>query len=455
MMKSSYTDPRSAPYYPVGSARRLWTSRATELLLSGPAGTGKSRGCLEYLHWAADRYPKMRGAIVRKTRASLTQSAMVTLEKHVLPEGWLGNFIQWRTQEQEYRYPNESTIVVAGIDNPTKIRSAEYDIIYVQEAIELTIDDWEDLTGRLRNGRTPIQRLIADTNPGAPKHWLKQRCDAGSCEIVYCNHKDNPRFYNQHTGKWTREGKAYRAMLDKLTGVRLARLRYGRWVQAEGVVYDDYDPNIHLIDRFDIPRDWARFWVIDFGYTNPFVWQCWAVDPDGRVILYKEIYRTQTLVEDHAKAILEATNGEPLPEAIICDHDAEDRATLERHLNLNTVAARKTVSDGIQAVKSRLRPAGDGKPRLYMMRDSLLGRDSRLDDRKAPASTLEEIDGYIWSPIVRATAGGRTYEEPVKKDDHGMDAMRYLIAHLDCEYHQEFDELDDDLQDSFRNFYGK
>jgi predicted transcriptional regulator len=40
---------------------------------------------------------------------------------------------------------------------------------------------------------------------------------------------------------------------------------------------------------------------VDFGYTNPFVMQWWAEDPDGRLYLYREIYRTRRLVEDHAK----------------------------------------------------------------------------------------------------------------------------------------------------------
>jgi hypothetical protein len=110
---------------------------------------------------------------------------------------------------------------------------------------------------------------------------------------------------------------------------------------------------------------------VDFGFTNPFVWQQWAVDPDGRLWLEREIYRTQRLVEDHAKDILNvvtvtagASKGQwlyPRPAAIICDHDAEDRATLERHLGMGTTAAKKSVSDGIQAMSARLRP-GRGRP---------------------------------------------------------------------------------------------
>jgi phage terminase large subunit len=89
---------------------------------------------------------------------------------------------------------------------------------------------------------------------------------------------------------------------------------------------------------------------------------------------------------------------------------------------VSTVPAKKTVSDGIQAVQSRLKAAGDGKPRLFILRDSG-ERDAQLEDAKRPCSTAEEIVGYIW-----ATNGK---DAPVKLDDHGMDAMRYVVSELD------------------------
>ena len=117
---------------------------------------------------------------------------------------------------------------------------------------------------------------------------------------------------------------------------------------------------MHLIDRFAIPWAWPRYWSIDFGYTNPFVCQFSAQDPDGRLYRYREIYRSKRLVEDHAQMIKRLWNeelqaccrmpsGQPearirsalRPRAIVCDHDAEDRATLAKHLGLATTPARK------------------------------------------------------------------------------------------------------------------
>jgi len=155
-------------------------------------------------------------------------------------------------------------------------------------------------------------------------------------------------------------------------------------------------------------------------------------DPDGRLYVYREIYRTKRLVEDHAKQIKHhsrwgESGGDPLPRAIICDHDAEDRATFERHTGLMTVPAQKNVSAGIQAMASRLRAAGDGKPRLMYFRDCLVERDQELARNKKPTCTIEEPDGYVWD----TRQGMKRGEQPVKEDDHGMDTSRYGVAHFD------------------------
>jgi hypothetical protein len=166
---------------------------------------------------------------------------------------------------------------------------------------------------------------------------------------------------------------------------------------------------------------------VDFGFTNPFVWQEWAQDPDGRLYLVREVYHTGRLVEDHARRIKELTRNSPRPRAVLCDHDAEDRATLERHLQLRTTPAPKEISPGIQSVASRLRLAGDGKPRLFVVRGALDERDPALDARKAPCSTAEEWDGYVWD----TRAGRKKGEVPLDRDDHGLDACRYLVHYLD------------------------
>ena len=529
-MKNRHSIQTQLPYHPGPVAQALLCDVSEELVLSGPAGTGKSRACLEKLHLALEEWPDCRALLVRKTRTSLTETGLVTFEQHVLPLQHAARTPVQRRNRQSYDYPNGSHLVVAGLDNPQRIMSTEYDLIYVQEATELTENDWEMLLTRLRNGKMPYQQLLADCNPDTPTHWLKRRAENGLLQMLESRHEDNPRLWNPQIADWTEVGRAYLQKLDRLTGARHHRLRLGRWVGAEGVVYEGWDRALHLLHRNDpllnnttpsasgtgfssppasggrwgdissggwgsevsgswgeagnsfpkpplrrgfsvydqpiqipppgsgnrwdpihrqpapppAPIDprwadgladdllpsWPRFWVVDFGYTQPFVWQAWAQDPDGRLYRYREIYRTQRLVEDHAREILALTAKEPRPQVILCDHDAEDRATLERHLGMGTTPAHKSVSDGIQAVASRLRPAGDGKPRLFLLRDSLISRDEALFEARKPTCTEDEIDGYIWN----TTSGRHKGEEPLKANDHGMDAMRYLVAYQDLQF---------------------
>ncbi|WNI19162.1 phage terminase large subunit [Actinacidiphila sp. ITFR-21] len=448
-------------YEPWGSALELMECRLPQVLLSGPAGTGKSRACLEKLHLMALANPGMRGLIVRKTRESLGSTALVTWREHVAKEALATGIMSFyggsAEEPPQYRYANGSKVMIGGMDKPTKIMSSEYDVAYVQEAIELTTTDWENITTRLRNGKVSFQQLIADANPDMPSHWLKQHCDRGTARMVHCRHEDNPVLFNAD-GTMTVKGEAYMKLLDALTGVRKQRLRHGLWVSAEGVIYENFDPAIHLVDKFPIPDTWTRWWSVDFGYTNPFVLQCWAEDPDGRLYLYREIYKTKTLVEDHAKRILRevtactvccnSTAGshdcyecdqcaktwtEPRPRAIICDHDAEDRATLERHLGMSTAPAHKSVSDGIQAVNARYKAAGDGRARLFIFRGAVVERDEALDAAKKPCSTEEEIPGYVWDrgTTSQQLADKPPKEVPVKINDHGCDAKRYMVAEVD------------------------
>ena len=425
-------------YEPRGAVRQLFQSTDGEVLLSGAAGTGKSVGALMYIHLACLAKPKVRALIVRKTLASLTASTLVTFREKVAKEAieaGVLHFYGGSAQEPaSYKYANGSVIVVGGLDRASRLLSTEFDLAFVDEAIETTPEDLDTIVSRLRNGVLSRQRLIMATNPGPPTHHLKQRADAGRCTLLYSTHEDNPRLYDG--GQWTEYGLAYLARLDTLTGARYQRMRWGKWVAAEGLVYEGWDESVHLIDRFKIPSEWTRWISVDLGFTNPTCIQWWAEDPDGRLYLHRELYRTRTLVEDHAKRMLELMKypsgqwREPQPRAVICDHDAEDRATLEKHLGLGTSPAKKSVSDGIQAVQSRLKVQADGKPRLFLFRDSLVESDGDLVARARPTRTVEEITGYVWA-VKPGTAGAELKEEPLKKDDHAMDALRYMVAERD------------------------
>lgn len=407
----------SEGYEPFGGAYSMWCCHNLGILYDGPAGTGKTRAALEKLDLACRKHDGMRAAIVRKTRHSLTESALVTYENKVLhperDEAILSG--PSRAHRQAYQYPNGSTIVLAGMDKPERIMSTEFDMILVVEATELSEDEGEKLTTRLRNGVVPYQQIIYECNPGAPTHWLKKSADAGKLTRIMSRHEDNPSVTPE-----------YLSILDNLSGHRLLRLRKGIWAAAEGVVYPEYDAAVHWIEPFTIPATWRKFRSIDFGYTNPFVCQWWAIDEDGRMYLYREIYKSKTLVSTHAERIAKLSAGEKY-DCTVADHDAEGRATLDA-AGISSVPAEKNVEHGIQAVTNRLKRAGDGLPRLYIFQDALVERDMEMETLKKPCCTAEEFDGYMWK---KAPDGKPIKEEPNGIDDHGCDALRYAVMRLD------------------------
>lgn len=437
-----------------GAARAVLKCRDPEVLLAGPAGTGKSYAALWKVHLVLLANPGARALAVRKVGRSLSATGLVTYREHVAKEALENGLVHWfggsQREAAAFRYSNGSVLTVGGLDDPDKIMSSEHDICYIQEATDCTLEDWEKVSSRLRNGRVSFQQLLADCNPQQPSHWLKKRADAGTTTMLYSTHEDNPRLFDEG-GEVTEFGGVYLSRLDALTGARYLRLRKGLWAAAEGLVYESWDPSRHLVNLKDhassvtgrLPLKWERVWSVDFGYTNPFVWQQWAIDPDGRMWLEEEIYRTKTLVEDHAKAILDRVSARtqsgnggvgrrtwwyPKPSRVICDHDAEDRATLEKHLGFSTRPATKTVKDGIEAVELRLRMQGDGRPRLMLLRDANKDVDTSLGERGLPASTAEEFEGYVWE---MPADGKLDKDRPLKLNDHGMDAARYAVADQD------------------------
>jgi phage terminase large subunit len=427
-----------------GANLALGACRDIEVCLDGAAGTGKTVAALFKVHMLLTMYPGAKALVARKTNTALAGSAVATYRDMIHPEEGIRYFGGNRIRPAAFEYPNGSSLIVNGLDKPEKIKSWEFSIAYLNESTELTIEDLEFVRSRLRQGKTPYPQVIMDCNPGSPQHWLNVRMNEGITTRLVSTHEDNPRYFDVKTNDWTAAGREYIfGTLGGLTGVRLSRLRYGMWSAADGAIYErEWSRSVNVIKRFQIPPTWRRWLSIDLGYTNPFVCQWFASDPDGRLYRYREIYRTNRLVEDHAIDIAVASGwfhllptdhpkykklpadwADPLPQAIICDHDIEDRRTLERHLKLNTTAAKKTVSDGIQAVAARLRPAGDGKPRLYFLEDSLVERDPDLAARKKPTCFEEEIEGYVWK---QGSNGPK--EEPVKEDDHACLVAGTLVT---------------------------
>jgi phage terminase large subunit len=422
-------------FVPYGVLADAWACHDPMVLVDGPAGTGKSRMWLERIDALARKYPGSRHFICRKTRKSITTTAQVTFENFVLPPR---SGIRLHKADQLYNYPNGSVIGLLGLDDTEKTKSLEADTIYINEATECTEHEIEMLLRALRWPAMPWKQLAMDCNPDAPTHWLFKAFTEKRVTRFISRHQDNPALFDQVAKVWTKFGEAYMATLALLTGVRKRRLLNGEWCSAEGVVYDNFDDAVHMVNWFLPPPEWPRYWSIDFGFTDPFCAGMWAVDPDGRLYLYKHIYFTERLVEDHAETLRQVRLElqDPAPREVVCDWDAEGRATLERKLGMQTTPAHKRAAgvnsgilEGVEAVKSRQKIAGDGQPRIFIMRDSLIELDEKLKAKALPTDGPSERPGYVWDLRNNRRKG----EVPVDKDNHFMDMERYMVAHFDLD----------------------
>lgn len=399
----------------------MLTANEIEVLMSGAAGTGKSLACLRKLHLAARDYPNARCLMVRKTRVSLTNAALVTFEQHVLGLGHPMTQGAGRANRTVYHYPNGSEISIGGMDNPTRIMSTEWDMIYVQEAIELDSVDLESLKTRLRNGKTPIQQLIMDTNPSFPLHWLKRRCDAGLTRLIYCHHEDNPILYDHGTNQWTARGQTYLRSLDQLTGIMKERLRYGRWVQAEGVVYDNFDPeqNVSISAEYDPSQE--VYYGVDDGYVqgggpgtesyHPRVVLFGQQTAQGGLNIFYEYYRTGVTSYDQTIDEIFALPYPPAEVAYVDSSAAMFKGALWNR-GVNTIGATHKVQEGIKNLR-RLICDGNNMRLLHI--------------HPRCTNLIRELQSYRYAENSFATGG-----EPrtIKLDDHGPDSLRYLAWKL-------------------------
>lgn len=425
-----------ADYVPYGGACDLFECFLPEVILSGPAETGKTRAVLEKLNMLCWLYPNLHCLLLRKAYKSLKTSAIVTYERKVLGEDGMKMVKKYGGESpQFYDYPTGSRIVCGGMDmgankDSSKVLSAEYDVIVVNQAEELSLDDWEKLstrcTGRagnlrFQNGQSWSQ-LMGDCNPGPPTHWILSREREGHLNRIASEHKDNPTLWDHQKGAWTEQGKRSLAALDRLSGHRRMRLRDGLWVQSEGVVYDEFNRDLHVIPGFRIPPTWPRYRIIDFGFVHPFVCAWVALDEDRRIHIYRQIYMTGRTVATHAEQINRLSRNENIIETI-CDHDAEDRKTLEEN-GIPNVPAYKDVARGIDGVKERLLVQKDGRPRIFIHTDSLVEEDAELRDAHQPTDIQQSIESYLWDDH-------KSKDQPIKKDDDGADVVRYAVAHID------------------------
>ncbi len=426
----------NAPYRPWGTAEDVFYSRERNLMVSGRAGTGKSRAIIEKNHYLSLKYPKLRSLWIRATRKSLTESAMVTFEDHVLPEGDPLTRGAGRANRSAYHYPNGSTIVLAGLDNAEaadRVMSTEWDFIYVQEAIEIEDEVWDKLDMRLRNGRGPYHQLIGDTNPGAPTHWIYQRAyEEQTLPIIEARFEDNPRFYDHKLGCWTPEGEDYIGALSRKKGHLRERYFAGKWVQPEGSRWPDLDEKIHCYrfrERFPygLPAHYPVHIGGDYGLAAPFAAIWFATDEDGNSWAFRERYQAGLVASKQAEIIRDATGQNEKIHTLRLDPAMWDRFPAHEGPTDKTAAAIYREVLGSDPRFSVIEKGyGDGYSRMNgeQLLDSLFdyqdGRPNLYIDKDLCPNLWKELCGAKWPK-----EAGKEQMDSKNCADHAITATIY------------------------------
>jgi phage terminase large subunit len=375
------------------------------------------------------------------------------------------------TKEHRDFYRNPALggeVMLGGMDNPTKLFSTQYDWIYFNECQETTEEKWESLHRALRGstkshagGNTlPFKMLIGDCNPDHEYHWANQRAASDRMHRLVGRFWDNPRYFDWEKQEWTDEGVDYISRLrENLTGPRHDRLYRGKWVAAEGQIWPDYDPRVHLINGtltrsegrtiLQVP-EWEErsevelLWFLggqDIGFEAPGCAQVWGFDRDGRAYRVAEIYRTHWDHDQWASAWKELqAEFQPL-KAILTDWDPAFQKNLNQRLHAHEgdpiaipwakLRGPGQEKVGIDDVRIRMKPRADGTRGFYLLRDChRYYPDPLLKEKRQPLSFEEEIAGWVYS---RPKDGQKIAQD--KKDepdptcpDHACDTARGVLS---------------------------
>lgn len=279
---------------------------------------------------------------------------------------------------------------------------------YINEASLATESVFQEI-----NNRVSVDggRIIADTNPDRPTHWLKKdyidRADDPATRTVVINFKleDNRRFLSDEYISQLKASYGSGAFYD--------RAILGLWTSSEGAVYADWYDKENYIDRAELPQMKKYIAGVDWGYKHYGSIVVIGIGVDGKYYL----------VEEHSKQLKNIRYwinvGKEIKEkygkniSFICDTNRPENITDFNDAGLNAIYADKKVDAGIEIVASLIK-----KRELLCVRDVLNSTDKFGNS----VSIFEDnIHGYVWDDKT-----GKV----VKEHDDALDPIRYAIKYI-------------------------
>lgn len=257
-------------------------------------------------------------------------------------------------------------------------------------------------------------RILADTNPDHPEHWL--------LKDYILNPSDTIRSYHFELMDNSFLSKRYiQNIIDSTpSGMFYDRNIKGLWVSGDGVVYADFDKEVHTVDRADISK---------LAIKEYFAGVDWGFEHYGSIVVIGVTWGDKYyLIEEHAHQHLQIEDWVEIGEGIedrfgsipfFCD-SARPEYVKKFSDHFNAYNANKKVMAGIETVAGLFK-----QKRLFINYD------------EAPRFR-QEIYNYIWH---------KTKDEPIKLYDDVMDAIRYAImSYLTIEFSPDTEEELENVQ---------
>ena len=265
----------------------------------GARGGGKSWSVRTKASILANHYSGIRIMIMRRTYPELSANHIEILKKELVP-----GFARYNATEKQMTFRNGSVIKFmyckndADLDN---IQGHEYDVIFVDEATNLTEKQLRAITACCRGVNDFPKHVYFTMNPGGPGHGFIKRLFIDR----RFNDRENPDEYtfiqalvDDNTALMEAQPD-YVAQLEALPGKLREAWRFGRWDVFEGQVFGEFvdDPEhykdrrfSHVIEPFKVPESWRIYRGFDWGYAKPFSVGWYAMDHDNIMYRIREMY---------------------------------------------------------------------------------------------------------------------------------------------------------------------
>lgn len=329
-----------------------------------------------------------------------------------------------RSGQLYIKFPWGSIVEGKTADHPSGLLGEQVDQVIYSEASQLP----SAIRDRYVYPRTMTTkgREIIPTTPSMGAEWVKDLFDTGLVD----NDLDIDSFSWDVTANPAYDMDEFE-MAKKRYGVDNPYFReqfLGEWAFYAGLVYQQFQEGLHVIEPFDIPPSWPRIRGIDFGDRDPFVCLWAAIGPEGELYFYREYYcRESAPMKHHAMMIKELTRDERIVQTVADPSGAQSREDLS-YEGICTTAANNDRQAGRMRVQEYMMPTPDGViPINYKGLPIAETRDKwpRAYFFNTMKETTREIQNFRWKET--SFKGHQEGEkERTAGDDHAMDTMRYM-----------------------------